>query len=263
MSGLGLFRLHPGFRRSSSSSDDEGSQRPPPSNPHRVKRALFGPTDHEENLRFVRKEMKKAKQEAQSKWNFDFDKEVPIPGGRFNWEEARASDLPAVYCERIPSLSSPTIDSSIETKENRVQTTTAVLPPPVSHNPTTTGSENPLSQPPLGSVDDLRTPQQGTVVLTTASSSTDAAENPHQPELGARPKEKNAKEKKLTEMFRTRKSRSKSASKLRLKRLGGGGESERSPSVKNRASDKPTLEAPIDKDKTEDNSGNNSDTHVV
>ena len=31
-------------------------------------RALFGPTDHEENLRFVRKELKKAKNEAASKW---------------------------------------------------------------------------------------------------------------------------------------------------------------------------------------------------
>ena len=31
-------------------------------------RALFGPTDHEENLRFVRKELKKAKNEAANKW---------------------------------------------------------------------------------------------------------------------------------------------------------------------------------------------------
>ena len=56
--------MHPaGFRRASSSSDDEpGHPRPNPAagearpygrpNPTRVKRALFGPTDHEENLRY-------------------------------------------------------------------------------------------------------------------------------------------------------------------------------------------------------------------
>ena len=75
------------FFRNSSSSDDEPRHTPSPPgpNPHRVKRsalssfsslilifllyrALFGPTDHEENLRFVRKELKKAKNEAANKW---------------------------------------------------------------------------------------------------------------------------------------------------------------------------------------------------
>ena len=93
------------FSRNSSSSDEERRHTPSPpgSNPHRVKRfvsvppvsvsfvfintiitsiilttintltfgsprALFGPTDHEENLRFVRKELKKAKNEAANKW---------------------------------------------------------------------------------------------------------------------------------------------------------------------------------------------------
>jgi len=34
---------------------------------------LFGPTDHDENIRFVENELKKARNEASSRWNFDFD----------------------------------------------------------------------------------------------------------------------------------------------------------------------------------------------
>lgn len=217
MSGLGLFRLHSGFRgRSSSSSDDESPPHPPPSNPNRVKRALFGPTDHEENLRFVRKEMKKAKNEAASKWNFDFDAGTPMKG-RYSWEEAKPSEVHAVYnLERLPYIATHT-----ESKENRVS--------PV---PETTSQEtDPLAEH-AGSIEDLRTPQQGNAA---PSSSTDPTEQPPPPELGARPKDKNAKEKKLTDLFRSRKSRSKSSSKLKsLKRLEGGAMSSRSPSVKSR-----------------------------
>eukprot|EP00092_Neocalanus_flemingeri_P006759 GFUD01007301.1.p1 GENE.GFUD01007301.1~~GFUD01007301.1.p1 ORF type:complete len:259 (+),score=54.19 GFUD01007301.1:134-910(+) len=219
MSGLGLFRLHPGFRGSSSSSDDESQPPPPPSNPNRVKRALFGPTDHEENLRFVRKEMKKAKNEAASKWNFDFDNGTPLKG-RFSWEEAKPSEVHAVYnLDRLPYLATNT---ESETKENRVST-----------SPETSQLPDPLAEP-SASIDDLRTPQQGTSAASS-SSSTASSELPPPSELGARPKEsKNAKEKKLTDLFRSRKSRSKSSSKLRLKRLGEGAISSRSPSVKSR-----------------------------
>jgi len=218
MSGLGLFRLHPGFRGSSSSSDDESPSQPPQSNPNRVKRALFGPTDHEENLRFVRKEMKKAKNEAASKWNFDFDSGTPMKG-RFSWEEAKPSEIHSVYnLDRLPYLATHT---ESETKENRVS---------ISPEESTSQLPDPLAEP-SGSIDDLRTPQQGT--SAASSSSTVSSEQPPPSELGARPKE-NAKEKKLTELFRSRKSRSKSSSKLRLKRLGEGAISSRSPSVKSR-----------------------------
>ena len=103
MSGLGLFRL-PGFRRSSSSSDEKSQSHPPPPNPSRVKRPLLVPTAHKENLRFVRKEMKKAKNEAAKKWNFDFDAGTPMKG-RYNWEEAKPSEVHALYnLERLPHL---------------------------------------------------------------------------------------------------------------------------------------------------------------
>jgi len=220
MSGLGLFRLHPGFRGSSSSSDEESPAQPPQSNPNRVKRALFGPTDHDENLRFVRQEMKKAKNEAASKWNFDFDSGSPMKG-RFSWEEAKPTEVHAVYnLDRLPYLANHT---ESETKENRV----SISPEQSTSQPPI----DPLAEP-AGSIDDLRTPQQGTSVAASSSSS---SELPPPLELGARPKEAtNAKEIKLTAMFRSRKSRSKSSSKLRLKRLEGA-ISSRSPSVKSRS----------------------------
>jgi len=222
MSGLGLFRLHPGFRRGSSSSDEESQQQPTPPNPNRVKRALFGPTDHEENLRFVRKEMKKAKNEAASKWNFDFDAGTPMKG-RYSWEEAKPSEVHAVYnLERLPYLA--THSETESSKENRVSPS----PPPITEQT----SSDPLTLAQTGSIEDLRTPQQVTT-STIPSSSTDTVDQPPTTELGARPKD-NAKEKKLTDLFRSRKSRSKSSSKLKsLKRLEGA-ISSRSPSAKSR-----------------------------
>lgn len=234
MSGLGLFRLHPGFRRGSSSSDEE--TRPTP-NPQRVKRALFGPTDHEENLRFVRNEMKKAKNEASNRWNFDFDRETPLKG-RFDWEAADPSEGNAVYNRLTciaPNVGHPPVESEkIEQKENRVSSLSSEETTTAPTSSTTTATQNPLEES-AGSVDDLRTPQQTSGLLVSSSSSsspsTVAAEPPQTSELGARPK--NTKEKKLTDLFRSRKSRSKSSSKLRLKRLEGG-ISSRSPSVKSR-----------------------------
>lgn len=220
MSGLGLFRLHPGFRRSSSSSDEESQSHPPPPNPNRVKRALFGPTDHDENLRFVRKEMKKAKNEAANKWNFDFDAGTPMKG-RYNWEEAKPSEVHAVYnLERLPYLATHAETESRKEKENRVS------PPPVTDTAT---SDTLADTDTAGFSEDLRTPQQP---QQPSSSSTTTAEQPPPADLGARPKE-HAKEQKLTDLFRSRKkSRSKSSSKLKsLKRLEGA-MSSRSPSVK-------------------------------
>ena len=68
-----------GPRNTPSSAAAEGETSSPPGHsPQRVRRwdcrlmnhprALFGPTNHEENLRFVRKELEKTKNEAASKW---------------------------------------------------------------------------------------------------------------------------------------------------------------------------------------------------
>jgi len=228
MNRLGLFSssLNPGYRRSSSSSEEDINQ--PPPNPHRVKRALFGPTDHEENLRFVRKEMKKAKQDAQRKWDFNFDEEKPIQGGRFVWEKAKASEMPEVYCERVQN-SLPALAFRGLEKENRVDG----VPSEGSHEQTSV-LEDPLA---VRNMEDLKTPHQSASIPHLPSSSASSATSDPPPlELGARPKESKLTKdpKKITELLRIRKSRSK----LRLKRLGGGGDVtstvSRSPSVKSR-----------------------------
>ena len=70
----------------------EGGKRPlaAPADPEtsRVKRALFGPVDHDENLRFVKRELQKNLAEQSKKYNFDFESGRPlkVEGGRWEWE---------------------------------------------------------------------------------------------------------------------------------------------------------------------------------
>lgn len=254
MTNIGLALPH-NLRRVSSSSSEEDL---PPPNPHRVKRALFGPTDHEENLRFVRNELKKARSEAASRWNFDFDAERPLDG-RYSWQEVRSSS--AVTAVLNPEKHQPSKEFRLPegSKENRV-----------SQADTEPGglalsSPDSLLSAPASSAD-LKTPPQTATTEPSSSSSAAATTQPSLPTHGAISQ---TKEKKLsgentsfimlplsspllnvprvgnlnshkitffyfTEMFRSRKPRSKSSTKLKLKRLDDGGSS-RSPSVKSRA----------------------------
>ena len=61
-----------------------------------MKRALFGPVDHDENLRFVKRELQKNLAEQSKKYNFDFESGRPlkVEGGRWEWEvRARAKTV--------------------------------------------------------------------------------------------------------------------------------------------------------------------------
>ncbi|XP_023229232.1 uncharacterized protein LOC111629548 [Centruroides sculpturatus] len=49
-----------------------------------VCRALFGPTDHDKNRQFVRRELALQRQKDRETWNFDFDEGVPLTG-RYDW----------------------------------------------------------------------------------------------------------------------------------------------------------------------------------
>ncbi|XP_076311093.1 uncharacterized protein LOC143225488 [Tachypleus tridentatus] len=49
-------------------------------------RALFGTNDPEENLQFVREEMKKINYLDKSRWNFDFKNETSL-SGRYQWHK--------------------------------------------------------------------------------------------------------------------------------------------------------------------------------
>jgi len=223
---MGLFRLQPGFRRgSSSSSEDEHPPAPPP-NTHRVKRALFGPTDHEENLRFVKNELKKARSEASSRWNFDFDTGKPLCG-TYDWEEVKSptasrsvintekhsSVSPLPIATPSPATVPPLPDSSEAAKENRVSDDGSLL-----------------SSEPSVHRDDLKTPPSQSSTQTSQENSKTTCIT------GTRSKERtSAHEKKLTDVYPSRKPRSKSSTNLKLKRLAGNpASSSRSPSVKSR-----------------------------
>jgi len=54
----------------------------------RVRRALFGPVDHAENLRFVQQELARGQKEAERRWNYDFVNDRPVndPERRYVWE---------------------------------------------------------------------------------------------------------------------------------------------------------------------------------
>lgn len=53
-----------------------------------VCRALFGPTDHDKNRQFVRRELAIQRQKDRETWNFDFEEGVPLTG-RYDWTPVR------------------------------------------------------------------------------------------------------------------------------------------------------------------------------
>lgn len=59
----------------------------------RVRRALFGPVDHAENLRFVQQELARGQKEAERRWNYDFVNDCPVndPDRRYVWESTETS----------------------------------------------------------------------------------------------------------------------------------------------------------------------------
>jgi len=133
----GLFSLHPAFR------DDSGGDSPPR---NRVKRVLFGPTDHEENKKFVKRELEESNKVANQRWNFNFKEGTPCEG-RFQWEEQKPQDDAG--------------EPPVEQKENRLSD---------SEKDVLSGAEG-------GSSADLHTPVQGT--STSAAGGSDEA--PAQP----------------------------------------------------------------------------------
>ena len=259
-----MFGLHSNIRRpSQSSSDDEN---PPSANigANRVKRALFGPTDHEENLRFVKNELKKARSEASSRWNFDFDSGRPLTG-QYDWEEVESTTASRTICnpEKHSLLASGPAPGPAE-KENRVMTSCDRV------EAESLGSGEVSARPDARSRVSPEVTQGASGLVTPDPEASPPPGPSDSASLGARHKTTLSKEKELTgnnsvssavwmavsllflpfvffvssltghfcfpEIYRSRKPRSKSSSSLRkIKRLGhDGGGGARSPSVKSR-----------------------------
>jgi hypothetical protein len=168
-----------------------------------VKRALFGPTDHEENLRFASQELKRHRDEAANRWNFNFETGRPLKG-RYAWKEeavpllggghaaalasggggvlvrhpiAAASD-PDENRENVPRLLPPLLPSAASSFSSSggsslaATTATMVLPGGGSSFDHTASTAPPMSSllagSPAGCLEDLRTPAPQIVPANTS-----------------------------------------------------------------------------------------------
>ena len=65
-----------------------------------VRKALFGPVDHDEIKKDLDQQMAILKAADRSRWNFDFSGESPLPG-RFDWEKvdecSPVGSIPSAY----------------------------------------------------------------------------------------------------------------------------------------------------------------------
>ncbi|KAK1790517.1 hypothetical protein P4O66_014401 [Electrophorus voltai] len=61
-----------------------------------VRRNLFGPVDHLQLRQDYQRLMGKSMEEAKQRWNFDFQRDRPVPGS-VEWEELPCQDVPAFY----------------------------------------------------------------------------------------------------------------------------------------------------------------------
>ena len=60
----------------------------------------------------MKRELEKAKREAEDRWNFDFENERPIEGGRFHWVSGTASHQ--LLTEQPSTTPPPPIDQQSE-----------------------------------------------------------------------------------------------------------------------------------------------------
>jgi len=154
---IGALRRRIALRRQSQQEGQQQQQRPTLADKSRVARVLFDPPDHEANMRFVKRELEKAKREAEDRWNFDFENERPIEGGRFHWVSGTASNQ---LLTEQPSTTPPVDHQS----ENN-----SLSPKPGTHS-----AENRLSPPPLSDGSRI-TSDDVTKVSAAGSSSMSAA----------------------------------------------------------------------------------------
>lgn len=66
----------------------------------KVCRSLFGPVDHDELDCEMKQRLQEISERDQSRWNFNFEQNVPLPGN-YEWEETAVSAVPAFYQESV------------------------------------------------------------------------------------------------------------------------------------------------------------------
>lgn len=66
----------------------------------KVCRNLFGPVDHDELNCEMKQRLQEISERDQSRWNFNFEQNVPLPGN-YEWEEIAVSTVPSFYQESV------------------------------------------------------------------------------------------------------------------------------------------------------------------
>ncbi|XP_065145313.1 cyclin dependent kinase inhibitor 1Ca [Paramisgurnus dabryanus] len=66
----------------------------------RVCRNLFGPVDHEELHCEMKRKLQEISERDQSRWNFNFETNSPLPGD-YEWEETSEDSLPCFYKNKV------------------------------------------------------------------------------------------------------------------------------------------------------------------
>ncbi len=73
-----------------------------------VRRSLFGEVDHEESMRFLKKELDAINHSPKERWNFDFVNERPTDetSGNYEWQRVQQNEvIPRPYAlSRLPYL---------------------------------------------------------------------------------------------------------------------------------------------------------------
>ncbi|KAI7814825.1 cyclin dependent kinase inhibitor 1Ca [Triplophysa rosa] len=66
----------------------------------RACRNLFGPVDHEELHCEMKRKLQEISEQDQSRWNFNFESNSPLPGD-YEWEEMSEDSLPCFYKNKL------------------------------------------------------------------------------------------------------------------------------------------------------------------
>ena len=115
---LRLFRGGGGGSNEGSVNRRSESRSPPDPERSRIKRALFGPVDHDANRRFVEEELAKSQREMSTRYNYDFSNDRPLEG-RWKWERfGLPSSQSTDASVSAASANSRVSDTTEEQKEN-------------------------------------------------------------------------------------------------------------------------------------------------
>ncbi|XP_062846000.1 cyclin dependent kinase inhibitor 1Ca [Trichomycterus rosablanca] len=82
----------------------------------KVCRNLFGPVDHEELNMEMNRKLQEISDRDQSRWNFNFEQNRPLPG-LHEWEEITTGSVPAFYQESVRNGKARTVVTN-HTKES-------------------------------------------------------------------------------------------------------------------------------------------------